>query len=200
MQLPRAKSLSHRAPSNHSGKGSRLCAFGALCGAILLLLAGCGGSPGAAGVPAPIFRARAEGDGNAVSISASGDTAIVEVQSSGGIGAATIELVAGTPPTNLVVRLHLRGLEAFRLAYEQTVVVAEVPSGDSRSASQHVELPDGGTRPIAPDSPLWLDIRVVSAQAAPAPQQGYFEIRLPRGLLHDQQRAFALRWIDFYRG
>jgi hypothetical protein len=99
------------------------------------------------------------------------------------------------------VRLHLSGLEAFRLSYDQTVIAAAVSSGDSRSVVQSIELPDGGTRPIASDSSFWLDVQVVSAQATPAIplRQGYFEIRLPKGLLDDRRRSFAIRWIDFYR-
>jgi hypothetical protein len=29
--------------------------------------------------------------------------------------------------------------------------------------------------------------------------QRYFEIRLPKDLLHDGRRSFSIRWIDFYR-
>jgi hypothetical protein len=166
-----------------------------------LLIAGCGTMPSESGTPTPVFGTTAEGDGNAVSISTSGDTILVDVRSQSGIGTATVNLVSGTPPANVVIRLHLSGLEAFRLSFEQTVVTAEVANNASHAVTQNIELPDGGTRPIASDSPLWLDIRLVSAQATPAIplQQGYFEIRLPNGLLHDQRRSFTIRWIDFYR-
>jgi len=153
------------------------------------------------GAPTPVFNATAEGDGNSLKISAAGDPVVVEVQSQSGIGAGSVELVSGAPPANIVVRLHLRGLEQLRLSYEQTVITAAVSSGDSNSIDQSVALPDGSAHPIAAGSPLWLDIRIISAQQPPAIplQQGYFEVRLPPGLLHEQRRSFALRWIDFYR-
>ncbi|HEY0733997.1 MAG TPA: hypothetical protein VGD69_03755 [Herpetosiphonaceae bacterium] len=159
------------------------------------------GSPTGAPPPAaPVFSATAEGDGNTVSISTSGDTAVVDVQSDSGIGAATVDLVSGPAPANIIVQLHLHGLEAFRLSFDQTVIVAEVSSGD-RSISQHVELPDGTTRPIASDSSHWLDIQIASppASLATTPQPGSFAIRMPHGLVNEQQRSFTIRWIDFYR-
>lgn len=160
-----------------------------------------GASPNTAPSPAaPVFSATAEGDGNVVSISASGDTAVVDVQSGSGIGAATVDLLSGPAPANIVVQLHLHGLETFRLAFDQTVIVAAV-STDDRSVSQHVELPDGTTRPIASDSPHWLDIQIASPSTslATSPQPTSFAIRLPPGLVKEQRRSFTLRWIDFYR-
>ncbi|HEY0603805.1 MAG TPA: hypothetical protein VGD58_12880 [Herpetosiphonaceae bacterium] len=160
-----------------------------------------GGSPtGAPSPAAPVFSATAEGDGNVVSISTSGDTAVVDVQSGSGIGAATVDLLSGPAPASIIVQLHLHGLETFRLAFDQTVIVAAVSSAD-RSISQHIELPDGATRPIASDSPHWLDIQIVSPPTpfATSPQPTSFAIRLPPGLVNEQQRSFTIRWIDFYR-
>jgi hypothetical protein len=81
---------------------------------MICLLAGCGAPtdpPSAA--PRPVFNTTAEGDGNALKISA-GDPVVVEVRSQSGIGAGLVELVSGAPPANIIVRLHLRGLEQFR--------------------------------------------------------------------------------------
>lgn len=166
-----------------------------------LLLAGCGVPPGRTESRAPVFTAAAEGDGNDLKVSAEGEIVVIEVRSRSGIGAATVELVSGTPPETIVVYLHVNGLESFRLSYAQTVITAEVSSDASRGILQEVSSPDGGTRPLTSDSPLWLDIRVVSEQATPVIplQQSYFEIRLPQRLLSDRQRSFAIGWIDFYR-
>jgi hypothetical protein len=186
----------HRAPSSRIHYGRTLGLLVAW-----LLVAGCGAPSGAPGSPAPIFSTAAEGDGNDLAVSSSGDAVVVDVQSHSGIGAATVELVSGTPPATIVVRLHLSGLEMFRLSYGQTVITAAVSNGDIHSISESVELPDGSSRPIVSGDPLWLDIRASSAQQPPAIplQRGYFEIRLPTGLLHERQRSFGLRWIDFYR-
>lgn len=171
-----------------------------------LLIVGCGmstGGPESDGPEpsAPIFNATAEGDGNTVNISTSGDTVVVDVHSSSGIGAATVDLLSGPAPAQIIVRLHLHGLESFRLLFAQTIIAAEVSSGDQRGISQHVELADGTTRPIASDNPLWLDIQIDSTPTslAPSPQPNSFAIRMPHGLVNEQQRAFTMRWIDFYR-
>jgi hypothetical protein len=54
---------------------------------------------------------------------------------------------------------------------------------------------------IEPGDPFWLDIQIVSDQAAPhiPLDQGYFEITLPKGFLDEGRRAFSIGWIDFYR-
>lgn len=169
--------------------------------AAILLIAGCGMPPGASETRPPVFTAAAEGNGNELKVNVEGGTTVIDVQSQSGIGAATVELVSGTPPETIVVRLHVNGLESFRLSYQQTAITAAVSSSDSQNVLQEVSLPDSGTSPLTSGSPLWLDIRAVSQQATPTIplQQGYFEIRLPKGLLSDRQRSFAIRWIDFYR-
>jgi hypothetical protein len=165
--------------------------------AAILLLAGCGVPE----TPPPVFTASAEGSGNELKVSIEGETAVIDIQSRSGIGAATVELVSGTPPETIVVRLHVHGLESFRLSYEQTAITASVSSSDSGSVLQEISLPGGTTSPLTSGSPLRLDIRAVSGQATPTIplQQGYFEIRLPKRLLSDRQRSFAIQWIDFYR-
>lgn len=147
------------------------------------------------------FSATSDADGNLVNISTTGDTVIVDVHSRSGIGAATVDLVSGTAPAQISVRLHLHGLEAFRLSYDHTVIAVAVSSDEHHSVSQQVELPDGGTRAIPSDSPLWLDLEMVSAQdsSTPSLQPSVFTIHMPPGLMNEQRRSFTIRWIDFYR-
>jgi hypothetical protein len=150
---------------------------------------------------APLFVFTTDSDGNELTVSAEGETTLIEVHSQSGIGSATVELVSGAPPENIVLRLHLKGLEEFRLTFDKTVIVARVSSGDVGSVDEIAILPGGEEQSITPDSPLWLDIRIVSGQATPQIplDQGRFEIALPRDFLHDEHRSFSIRWIDFYR-
>jgi hypothetical protein len=166
-----------------------------------ILLAGCAASPGATDPPAPVFAVAAEGEGNELGVSAEGETTVIDVRSPGGLGAATVELVSGTPPERVLLRLHLQGLEEFRLSFGETTIAASVSSGDSRSVFQRVVSPDGGEQSVAPGSPYWMDVAIVSDPATPRLplEPGYFEIALPQGLLRDGPRAFSFRWIDFYR-
>ena len=149
----------------------------------------------------PRFALAADSDGNELTVSAQGETALIDVRSQSGIGSATVELVSGAPPQNIVLRLHLQGLEQFRLLYDGTVVTASVAGSDSGSIIESATWSEGGERPITPDSPLWLDIRIVPGQAAPQIplDQRHFEIRLPKDFLHDGRRSFSIRWIDFFR-
>jgi len=165
------------------------------------LMAGCAAPLGAPETPAPVFRLTAEGNGNELTVSTEGETAIVDVQSQSGIGSATIKLVSGEFPENIVLRLHIQGLEEFSLSYNETTITASVSSSDSRSVFQSVASPEEGERPITPDSPSWLDITIVSDQATPhiPLDQGYFEITLPKGLLTEADSSFSIQWIDFYR-
>ena len=140
----------------------------------------------------PLFKIATDKGGDDLSVSNAGETAIFDVRSQSGIGSATIELVAGTAPRKILVRLHLSGLEEFRLLYENTVIAVSISNRDIGSVSERSISPDGKEEPIEPDSPLWMDTRVV-------PDQEYFEITLPEDLLNDGRRSFSMRWIDFYR-
>ena len=166
-----------------------------------ILMAGCAAPPGAPETPAPVIRVTAEGDGNKLTVSSEGETAIFDVQSESGIGSATIELVSGGFPENIILRLHVKGLEEFQLTYGGTVISATVSSSDNRSIFQSLATPEESERPITPDNPSWLDIATVSDQAkSRIPlDQGYFEITLPKGLLSARDRSFSIQWIDFYR-
>jgi len=169
--------------------------------ATCFLLAGCVAPPAAPQTQPPAFTVTAEGEGDEVTVSLEGETAIVNVHSRSGIGRAAVEQVSGAPPKTIVLRLHLKGLEGFRLAYDQTVITVEVSSRDSGRVRQAVLSPAGAERPIASDSPFWLESRIVSGQTPPQIplDQGYFELSLPKDFLDTGQRAFSLQWIDFYR-
>ena len=166
-----------------------------------ILIAGCSAPTGAAEMPTPVFAVSAEGDGNEIKVNVEDGTAIADVRSRRGIGSATVELVSGTLPENIVIRLHLKGLEQFRLVYDQTAIIASVSSGEGGSVGQSVGAPDGDERPIAPGSPFWVAIRIVPDQATPyVPiEVEYFEITLPDDFLQGEHRSFSIRWIDFYR-
>ena len=136
-----------------------------------------------------------------MTVSMEGEIVIIEVQSQSGIGSATIELVSGEFPENILLRLHVQGLEELRLSYSGTAITASVSSRDGRNVVQSLVTPDEGERSITPDSPSWLDIALVSEQSTPniPLDQGYFEITLPEGLLTEADRSFSIQWVDFYR-
>jgi hypothetical protein len=147
------------------------------------------------------LKVKAEGEGNSLTVKSEGGAVIVDVRSRSGIGSATVERAPGPAPKKVVIRLWLKGLEEFRLSYDRTVITARVSSSDSRNITQSVDPPGGDERPITPDSPRWMEIKIVSDRAAPRIplEQGHFEITLPKDVLGKGRRSFSIRWIDFYR-
>jgi hypothetical protein len=139
------------------------------------------------------FTTASDGEGNTLAVSTEGQTVIVDVYSQNGIGRASVERVSEQVPEKIVLRLHLAGLEEFRLSYDSTILVASVSSTGSSDILQSILTPGGNERSLTQDSPLWMDLRVVTGQAAT-----YFEITLPAELQRDLQR-FSIDWIDFYR-
>jgi hypothetical protein len=134
-------------------------------------------------------------------VSTEGRTVIIDVHSQSGIGRASLERVSEQIPDKIVLRLHLAGLEEFRLSDGNTSLVASVSSSGSREIIQSVVTPGENERNLTQDSPLWMDIRVVPGQTATpsgSTGSGYFEITLPEELQRDGQR-FSIEWVDFYR-
>jgi hypothetical protein len=165
------------------------------------LLAGCAAVPAATATPAPpVYRAVSEGEGNETSVSVEGQTVFVDLRSQRGIGRARIEHVSGDPAGNLVLRMHLAGLEEFRLFYNEISLSASVSSDDLHAITQSALTASEGERPITMDSPFWLDIQVTSdADSTQDPlDPGQFEITLPKIFLREGQ-AFKIQWVDFYR-
>ncbi len=165
------------------------------------LLTGCAASAGAPATPPPMFTITAEGEGNEITASAQGDAIVFDVHSRSGIGSGTFEFLSGTPPKSIVVRLHLKGLEDFRLVYQKTTLIASVSSGADHAASQRVLSPDGREQLITSDSPSWMEIRRTSNPSATpgASDSGSFEIAMPKDLVREGYRSFSIRWIDFFR-
>lgn len=133
--------------------------------------------------------------------SAQGDTFVFDVHSQRGIGSATVEFISGTPPQNIVVRLHLKGLEEYRLVYKKTTIIASVSSSASHSETQRVISPQGSEQAITSDSQFWMGIRKISDQSksSGASDSGYFEITMPKDFAPEGYRSFSIRWIDFFR-
>ncbi len=136
----------------------------------------------------PQFNAAADQD-NQLSLNIENETAVIDVQSPGGIGEADIEFLSGSYPAQIMLRLHIKKLEGFKLTYGRTTVSAS-SSGMSDTVTQGLIQPDGSERALTPSSPLWMDIE---------PEQEYLEIILPRALTREKPESFSFQWVDFYR-
>jgi len=136
----------------------------------------------------PRFNAAADKD-NQLSLNVENETAVIDVQSPGGIGQADIEFLSGSYPAQIILRLHIKKLEGFKLTYARTTVSAS-SSGMSDTVTQSLIQPDGSERALTPSSPLWMDIQ---------PEQEYLEITLPAALTQEEPESFSFQWVDFYR-
>lgn len=136
----------------------------------------------------PQFNAATDKD-NQLSWSIEDETAVIDIQSPGGIGRADIELLSGSYPLQITLRLRIKNLEGFKLTYGKTTVSAS-SSGTSETVTESLIESDGSERAITLLSPWWMDIR---------PEQGYLEITLPRALTQEKPKSFSFQWVDFYR-
>jgi hypothetical protein len=137
----------------------------------------------------PVFRAQAEGGGNRLAVQHDGTTTVFDVYSESGIGRANVQLESGTPPASILIRLHLTGLEQFRLVFNGTTLNVSVSSTGHTAQALHQ---DGMERPLAATSPLRLGVERRAAD-------GYFELTLPSDFIERGAHSFAFEWIDFFR-
>jgi hypothetical protein len=135
----------------------------------------------------------AEGYGEATTIEVqAGQPMVVDVQSPRGIDRCVLKRTGDHWPEQVVLRLHLKGLESLSVAAGETSLAWAVEyageAGSPRIRQANVGFPGGAkivTRPnVAPRIPL---------------EDGYFEIEIPARLLQQDPRELRLQWVDFYR-
>jgi len=164
------------------------------------LLVSCAGGPAGAQPQEPDFIVITKNPDDQVDIQYENDSALIDIESPTGIGSATFELESGRMPGNLKLRLHLRGLEQFRLISVQEQIWASVSSGGTGTVDHQTLLSSGAESPLLPGDPLWMEIGIVSEAGENIPlEDGYFEVIVPREFLQNTETTFEIEWIDFYR-
>jgi hypothetical protein len=124
----------------------------------------------------------------------------IDIQSPTGIGSASFELESGTMPENITLRLHLMGLEQFRLTSAQDRIAASVSSGEAARVDTQTIFSSGAEAPLLPGHPLWMEIEIVSEAEKKIPlEQGYFEVTVPPEFIRNAGTTFEVEWIDFFR-
>jgi hypothetical protein len=168
---------------------------------VSFLLAACVFQPVPANGSGPEFSVSSSKPGDTVTITSEENVTIMEVNSPGGIGSARFELVSGAWPQKMIARLHLKGLEEFRLLYADTIIAASASSGSSFNTGDQRVILSGAEEPVPPGHPLWMDIRIVSDQTSPGIplEEGYFEITFPREFIAKAVSSFEIQWVDFFR-
>ncbi len=175
-----------------------------ICGPLLLLalpwvLTACQASPGPVVVTAVARRPDAQ-----IEVTQTLTETLLDVVSPSGIGAADVSLTPGAKPPRLIIRLHLRGLEQFRLIYGDTIITAAVASVGQPIVRQQRSLVSAPAteESLTAASRLWMPLRLVTDAASGAKiplENGFFEVAAPPDLLAGDYRALRFEWIDFFR-
>ena len=148
----------------------------------------------------PVFSVTAKNQDDQVNVQYVDKVTVIDVQSPTGIGSAKVQLESGGMPENMLLRLHLQGLEEIRLISDQVVIVASGSSSGSFNINDQRVISSGSEYSITPIDPLWMKIEIVSGQAKKILlEEGYFEITVPRAFLRNAGNSFEIQWIDFYR-
>jgi len=125
---------------------------------------------------------------------------VFSVHSPFGISQAIIESTSGNWSDSVILRLHLKGLESFKVSNGKVTIEAAVSSQDG-----HLRLWKDGKEDSLLDSksPYWTEIRIVGKDGKPVTtiplDDGYFEIQLQKTMFEGNPKSIKINWIDFYR-
>ena len=131
------------------------------------------------------------------------DQVYIDIHSVCGVGNADVNITAPDLPLSLVFRLYLGGLEDFRMAFGDTVIVSSIPSTGEHNAYQSRYSTDGTfIRKFSSNDLDWMNIRIVSPEGMldkiPL-ERGFIEIEVPSSFLLGGYRQMSISWIDFYK-
>ena len=147
----------------------------------------------------PEFKVTAKNADDAIAILDEDSQTVIDIHSDFGIGSASFELVSGSMPDTLLLRLHLKGLEDVRIISAETTVAASISSSGVLRTQNQRKISGSGDQIIWSFDPLWLRIDIVSDSQKIPLEDGYFEIILPSEFLRKAGNSFEIAWIDFYR-
>lgn len=142
--------------------------------------------------------------------------AVIDVVDKEGINGLNARLVEGEWPEEVIIRLHLRGLESLEISYSNFTIATGVPSTGDPGSPLILSVVDeaGHEQSVSPSADVYYpDIQVITPDGVtavgplatgerppfPLPEGSAFEITLPPHFHHGDHLSFSLQWIDFYR-
>ena len=151
-------------------------------------------------VDEPQFKITTKRDNDEVKVKVEKDTTVVSVHSPFGISQAVIERTDENWSDIVMLRLHLKGLENFKVSNGIITLEEAVSSQDGKVRIWKDGKEDS---PLDAKSPYWTEIRMFGDDGKPMNtiplKDGYFEIQLPKALFEDNPKSITVDWIDFYR-
>ena len=150
----------------------------------------------------PPFKITSKRDSDRVEVKVEKDKARFSVHSPFGISQAVIERRGKNWPDIVTLRLHLKGLENFKVANGKVTLHAAVSSHGEKQPVR-LWLDDKEDSPLTAKSPHWMEVRMVGNDGKPMNTiplvDGHFEMQLPKALFAGNPRSITISWIDFYR-
>ncbi len=150
----------------------------------------------------PPFKITTKRDDDRVEVKVEKGKGTILVHGPFGIGHAVIERSDEKWPDTVVLHLHLKGLENFRVTNGEVKLEG---SASLQEGKPLVRLWIDGKEdmPLDAKSPYWMEVRIVGGDGNPAKEiplkDGYFEIALPKALFDGNPKSITFNWIDFYR-
>jgi len=145
-------------------------------------------------VEEPSFKITTKRDNDKIGVQIENGKVLVSIQSPFGISQATIERLDEEWLDTIVLKLHLKGLENFKVTNGTITLEAAVSSHDIRIWKDGKE-----DSPLDSKSPYWMEIRMVGKAETIPLNDGYFEMELPTVFFEGNPKSFTVNWIDFYR-
>lgn len=126
--------------------------------------------------------------------------ATFSIHSPFGISQAVINRRGEDWPESVTLRLHLKGLEHFKITNGDTALKGAVSCHGGKVRLWRDDKEDS---PLNAESPFWMVVRMVGNDGEPAETiplvNGHFEMKLPRALFEKNPKSIVISWIDFYR-
>ena len=139
----------------------------------------------------PDFQIKCRKPDDAVRVSTEGGRVVFDITSGSGIGGATIGRAGQHWPDEVVLRVHLKGLESLRMAGGGAAVRVSVLSHNGHPRLLHLQRGDEREGPeLTKGDAGWTDVRAMDAEGKiidglPG-EGGWFEMVVPRVVLSDE--------------
>ena len=150
----------------------------------------------------PPYKITTKRDNDKVDVKAEKDKVDFLIHSPFGISNAVIERAGEKWPDAVVLKLHLKGLESFKVTSGEVKLEGSASLQDRKPV---VRLWKDGKEdvPLDAKSPYWMEVRILGGdgkQATELPLKGgCFEMSLPKTMFEGNPKSITVNWIDFYR-
>ena len=121
--------------------------------------------------------------------STTNDMLLIEITSPTGIGSTRIEKLSGLWPPQIVMRLHVKGLESFKFRYNTTIINVSVSSHGDNAVTEEYQQ-QGKVGVVSAGDPYWIAV---------THGDGYFDLTAPADFHKSGASQFTIEWVDFYR-